>query len=130
MLAQPKSKYFAKVLAQNNYDTSFYLLGWTPGTMDSHNVMNNLIGCREPGRGLFNLGGYCNKEIDALTDKVEGETDQAKRNAMIREAFAIHKAEVGHLPIHQQPLSWGVSDSVEVIQRADNVMDLRDVVVK
>ena len=27
--AQPKAKYFAKVLAPT-YDTSFYLLGWTP----------------------------------------------------------------------------------------------------
>ncbi|MEO0822261.1 MAG: ABC transporter substrate-binding protein, partial [Pseudomonadota bacterium] len=37
LLAQTKSKYFGKVLAQNNYDTSFYLLGWTPSTFDSHN---------------------------------------------------------------------------------------------
>ena len=30
LLAQTKSKYFGKVLAQNGYDTSFFLLGWTP----------------------------------------------------------------------------------------------------
>ncbi|MEM7653962.1 MAG: ABC transporter substrate-binding protein [Pseudomonadota bacterium] len=130
LLAQPKSKYFAKVLAQNDYDTSFYLLGWTPGTIDSHNVMNNLMGCRENKKGLFNLGGYCNQDLDVLTDKVEGETDIAKRDAMIEEAFAIHQKEVGHLPIHQQPLSWGISEQVSVAQRADNVMDLRNVVVK
>ena len=34
LLAQPKAKYFAKVLVSGGYDTSFYLLGWTPGSFD------------------------------------------------------------------------------------------------
>jgi peptide/nickel transport system substrate-binding protein len=132
LLAQPKSKYFAKVLAQNNYDTSFYLLGWTPGSMDSHNVLQNLIACRnkETKAGQFNLGGYCNPKVDALADQIAGETDQAKRQALIDEAFQIHKDEVGHIPLHQQPLSWGVRDGVTVAQRADNVLDFRNVVVQ
>ena len=32
LLAQPKAQYFAKVLEAGGYQTSFYLLGWTPGT--------------------------------------------------------------------------------------------------
>ena len=39
LLAQPKAQYFAKVLKPGGYQTSFYLLGWTPGTLDSHNVL-------------------------------------------------------------------------------------------
>ncbi|HID01787.1 MAG TPA: ABC transporter substrate-binding protein, partial [Desulfobacterales bacterium] len=132
VFAQPKSKYFAKVLAQNNYDTSFYLLGWTPGSMDSHNVLINLLSCqnKEEKMGTFNFGNYCNAEIDALTDTVGSETDPAKRQAMIDKAFKIAKDEVAYLPIHQQPLSWGVRDGVSVSQRPDNVLDLRDVVIK
>jgi peptide/nickel transport system substrate-binding protein len=61
--------------------------------------------------------------------KVGSETDQAKRNAMIKEAFQIVKDEVGYLPLHQQPLSWGVSDRVMVNQRADNGLDFRYVLV-
>ena len=34
LLAQPKAKYFAKILVSGGYDTSFYLLGWTPGSFD------------------------------------------------------------------------------------------------
>ena len=49
---------------------------------------------------------------------------------MIDEVFTIHKDEVGHIPLHQQPLSWGVSDKVEVVQRPDNQFDLRYAVVK
>ncbi len=132
VFAQPKSKYFAKVLAQNNYDTSFYLLGWTPGSMDSHNVLVNLLSCqnKEKKMGTFNFGNYCNAEVDALSDKIGSETDQAKRQDMIDKAFKIVKDEVGYLPIHQQPLSWGVRDGVSVAQRADNVLDLRNVVIE
>ena len=132
LLAQTKSKYFGKVLAQNDYDTDFFLLGWTPSTFDAHNVMSGLISCRggDDNIGAFNLGGYCNPKINELTAKVQSETDQKKRQAMIEEAFKIHKEEVGHIPLHQQPLSWGVSDKVDVIQRPDNVFDLRSAVVK
>jgi len=130
LLAQTKSKYFGKVLAQNDYDTSFFLLGWTPSTFDSHNPLSALMNCRSDGKGAFNLGGYCNPRVDELTDMIQGETDQAKRQDMIDEAFAIHIKEVGHIPLHQQPLSWGVSEGVEVVQRPDNVFDLRYAVVK
>ncbi len=132
LLAQPKSKFFAKVLASGGYDTPFYLLGWTPGSMDVHNVLSNLIVCRdkERNRGKYNIGGYCNKRVDELTDLIAAETDPAKRQAYIDEATAILQKEYGYIPLHQQPLSWGVSERVSVAQRADNVMDLRNVVVK
>ncbi|PHQ70513.1 MAG: ABC transporter substrate-binding protein [Sneathiella sp.] len=132
VLAQPKSKYFGKVLETGGYDTSMYLLGWTPSSMDSENVLSSLIACqnKETKKGLFNLGNYCNPKIDELTVAIGSETDQAKRNAMISEAFVILKNEYGYIPIHQQPLSWGVSDRVTVNQRADNTLDYRYVVVK
>ena len=130
VLAQTKSKYFAKVLAQNGYDTSFFLLGWTPSTFDSHNPISALMSCRKDGKGSFNLGGYCNERVTELTDLIQIETDQAKRQALIDEAFSIHKEEVGHIALHQQPLSWGVSQAADVAQRPDNVFDLRYAVVK
>ena len=50
--AQPKSKYFAKVLAPGGYDNDFSLLGWTPGSFDSWNVFVSLATCRdETGKG-------------------------------------------------------------------------------
>jgi len=132
LLAQPKSKYFGKVLAQNDYDTSFYLLGWTPGSIDSHNVFQNLLACqnKETKAGLFNLGNYCNERVDEISEMIGGETDPEKRQALIDEGFKIVYDEVGYLPLHQQPLSWGVNENVEVVQRADNVFDFRYIVVK
>jgi peptide/nickel transport system substrate-binding protein len=124
LLAQPKAQYFAKVLKPGGYKTSFYLLGWTPGTMDSHNVLHDLMGCRDdvkdPTRGESNLGGYCNKELDELTDKILVESDTAKRNQIIKQAFEIANKDWAYIPLHQQALAWGVSKKLKVVQRADN----------
>src|SRR5215470_6521653 len=57
LLAQPKAKFFAKVLASGSYDTSLYLLGWTPGSFDSWNVLFNIlygVDCLAK-KGMFNL---------------------------------------------------------------------------
>ena len=120
--AQPKAQYFAKVLAPGGYDTDFYLLGWTPGSFDSWNVLVNLAGCRdETGKGgPFNLGGYCNKDMDALAARIVVETDTAKRDAMIAEAYTIMTQETSHIPLHQQSLAWGKRKNVEIVQRPDN----------
>jgi peptide/nickel transport system substrate-binding protein len=126
--AETKGTYFPKILRR---DTSFYLLGWTPGTYDGHNALNGLMRCvDDKGAGQFNLGSYCNPKVDELTLKIQSETDQAKRNAMLREAFQIHADDIGHLPLHQQALAWGVNKKVELVQRADNFMPFRYITVK
>ncbi len=129
--AQPKSKYFAKVSPQNGNDTSFYLLGWTPGTIDAHNPLFNLLSTfdTEKNTGQFNYGRYSNARIDEITGMVEAETDQAKRQALIDEAFTIMREEFAYIPLHQQPLSWGIRSGLEVAQRPDNVLDFRNVVM-
>src|SRR5690606_21720684 len=131
LLAQTKSKYFAKILLQAGNNTSMYMLGWTPSSGDAANSLKNLVGCRDDksASGQFNLGGYCNKEIDALISKIEVETDQALRNNMIKEAFTILRNDYGYVPLHQQPMSWGVRKGIKVAQRADDVLDIRSVVM-
>src|SRR3954454_7582246 len=47
LLAQPKALYFAKVLKPGGYKTSLFMLGWTPDTLDSHNVLHDIMGCRD-----------------------------------------------------------------------------------
>ncbi|MFN3376251.1 MAG: ABC transporter substrate-binding protein [Burkholderiaceae bacterium] len=121
--AETKGTYFPKVLRR---DTSFYMLGWTPGTYDAHNVLNALMRCvDDKGSGQFNLGSYCNPKVDELTMKIQSETDKAKRAAMIKEAFDLHAADIGHLPLHQQSLAWGVSKKVKLVQLADNFMPFK-----
>jgi peptide/nickel transport system substrate-binding protein len=120
--AMPKAKYFDKAGPNKKYDSSFNLLGWTPGSFDSWNVIENIIGCRDAdGKGgLFNYGGYCNPKMPELNKKILVESDIAKRDAMIAEAFRLNHEEAGVIPLHQQSLAWGVSKKVEMAQRADN----------
>ena len=128
LAAESKATYFPKILRR---DTSFYLLGWTPGTYDSHNVLTSIFATpTDKGQGQFNLGSFSNAKIDELTLKVQSETDQTKRMAMIKEAFEIHSAEVGHIPLHQQALSWGMRKNIETVQSADNFMPFKWVVIK
>lgn len=126
--AETKGTYFPKILRR---DTSFYMLGWTPATYDAHNALNALVACvDDKGTGQFNLGSYCNPKVDELTRKIQSETDKTKRNAMIKEAFDIHAADVGTLPLHQQALAWGVSKKVTLVQLADNFMPFKWMSIK
>lgn len=129
LATETKGTYFPKILRR---DTSFYLLGWTPSTYDSHNALTALMACPDDktGSGQFNLGAYCNPKVDELTKKIQSETDKPKRDAMIKEAFALHTDDVGHLPLHQQTLAWGVSKKVELTQMADNYMPFKWMSIK
>jgi peptide/nickel transport system substrate-binding protein len=117
----PKAQYFEKVGPTRKYDSSFNLLGWTPGSLDSWNVLANLVACRDANGkgGTFNFGGYCNPAVDALARKILVETDAATRNRMIGTAFRLLHQEAGIIPLHQQVLAWGVAKGVHVVQRAD-----------
>jgi peptide/nickel transport system substrate-binding protein len=128
--AQTRARYFAKILGPG-YNTSFYMLGWTPGaTYDTHNVFEQIMQTREGGKGVFNVGGYSNPKFDALANKIEQETDKAKRDTMINEAHKIHQDDVGHIPLHQQVVVWAAKNNIEMNQPADNYFPLRYVVVK
>ncbi len=129
LTAETKTLYFPKILSRN---TSFYLLGWTPSTIDAHDVLNALIGTPDTatGRGQFNLGAYSNPKIDDLVARIQSETDKPKRDAMITEAMKLHADDIGTLPLHQQALAWGVKKNVTIVQMATNDNLLKWVVVK
>jgi peptide/nickel transport system substrate-binding protein len=126
--AESKATYFPKILRR---DTSFYLLGWTPGTYDAHNALSNLMATpSDKGQGTFNLGSYSNAKLDELTQKIQSETDQTQRNAMIAEAFKLHADDIGHIPLHQQALAWAMKKNVTLVQLADNFMPFKYINVK
>jgi peptide/nickel transport system substrate-binding protein len=128
LVAESKATYFPKILSRN---TSFYLLGWTPGSYDSHNPLFALMATPGAGgQGQFNLGSYSNAKLDELTRAIATETDLAKRTGMIHEAMKIHQDDVGHIPLHQQALAWAMKKNVDTVQLADNFMFLKWTVVK
>jgi peptide/nickel transport system substrate-binding protein len=124
LVAQTRLKYFSEINSPR-YNTSFYLLGWTPGTYDAHNMLFNLVGSRDGTRGVFNIGGYSNPKVDALIDQILVETDSGRRQAMIGEAFRIMHDDVAYIPLHQQTVVWAARESVALQQLADNTFPLR-----
>jgi peptide/nickel transport system substrate-binding protein len=128
LAAESKATYFPKILSR---DTSFYMLGWTPSTIDAHDTLYSIVASPgDGGQGQFNLGTYSNPKVDDLITKIQSETDDAKRNAMISEAMKIHEDDIGHIPLHQQALAWGVKKNIDVAQLATNDLFLRYVNVK
>ncbi|MBL6079002.1 ABC transporter substrate-binding protein [Belnapia sp. T18] len=122
--AQTRARFFAEVNAPR-YNTSFYMLGWTPTTSDAHNSLYSLAGSRNGTRGVFNNGGYSNAQFDTLVDQIAVETDPAKRQAMISQASKILQDDVAYIPLHQQQIVWAARQGVEVPQTADNYIQLR-----
>jgi peptide/nickel transport system substrate-binding protein len=129
LLAQTKSKFFAKVQGPK-YDTSFFLIGWTPATYDAHNVLYSLLGTPNGGRGEVNYGRYSNPTLDDMITKIGVETDQAKRNAMIDDAAKILQHDLPVIPLHQQVIVWAAKKNVDLAQLADNFFPYRYVKVK
>jgi peptide/nickel transport system substrate-binding protein len=118
--AESKSIWFPRLLRR---DTSFYLFGWVPPTFDAHNSLFNLMATPgEHGQGQYNAGAYSNPELDRLTARIEGELDPARRDAMVREALRLHRDDIGHIPLHQQTLAWGLVRHLRVQQTPDGVM--------
>jgi len=125
-----RAKYFARILGPN-YQTSFYLLGWTPATYDAQDMLFNVVATRDgQGRGDFNVGGYSNPKLDALIDRLENESDEKKREALLHDALAIVKEDVVTIPLHQQVLIWAARDTVNLVQPADDYFPLRYVRMK
>jgi len=122
--AMPRAQYFPKI---QNYDTSFYMLGWGVPTFDSQYAVQSLMRTVIPktADGDYNLGKYSNAKVDENIDKLKTEVDPAKRGAYTREALILHAADVGHIPLHHQVIPWAMRSNVTVVHRADNRLTVK-----
>jgi peptide/nickel transport system substrate-binding protein len=127
LLAQTRTKYFEKILSRN---TTLSILGWQPLSYDAHSTLQDVINTPRDKIGTYNVGSFSNARIDALTDLIETEIDPAKRQSLISQALAIHQSEIGHIPLHQAGLAWGVRKGVAVVLRNDDSLELRWVKVE
>src|SRR5260221_6983313 len=101
LLSQTRAKYFGKILGPK-YQSSFYMLGWTPGTYDALDALKMLTATRGGKVGTFNVGGYSNARLDELTKTIQVELDPGTRNRQIAEALKLLKEDFAYIPLHQQ----------------------------
>ncbi len=102
--------------------SDMYMIGWANEPMlDSYSILLQMIESRSGTAGVFNWGGWSYPEIDALIVSASTEMDREARLALQTEALQIAKDEIVMLPLHQQPITWAMSQKVEsVVQLADN----------
>jgi peptide/nickel transport system substrate-binding protein len=126
LLAQTKAKYFTKINAPG-YQTSFYMLGWTPGPLDTLHMLSNLVQTRSADfrEGAWNEGGYSNPAVDELIKKISVELDSEKRNELISQALTIVRDDFAYIPLHQQIVVWASRANVELAPLGTNDFQLR-----
>ena len=124
LLAQTRAKFFGKINAPK-YDTSFYLIGWTPGTQDALDAIKALAMTRKDKVGVFNIGGYSNPALDDLAGKIQVELNQDKRNSLIAQALTLMKDDYAYIPLHQQIVVWATRGNVTVVPAGNNLFQLQ-----
>jgi len=117
--SESKATYFPRALKR---DVSFFMLGWSPAGFDAHNLLFTVLATPAGAQGQWNFGAYSNPKLDDLTARIQIETNDDQRNRMIKEALALHADDVGHIPLHQQMVTWGMNANIEAYQRADGFM--------
>jgi peptide/nickel transport system substrate-binding protein len=123
----PAAQFFTKI---GSGDTSFNFFGYTPSNLDAYNSMAVLMHTRDGKSGQWNVGRYSNPQVDKLIDESLREMDPARRAALVTQALTIHRNDVGHIPLYQQGLAWGMRMNVDAALQIDNRVNLNFISVK
>src|SRR5690606_37476874 len=108
--AMPGARFFTHIGAG---DSSFNLFGYAPADLDVYNVLSVLMATRDGQAGQWNVGRYSNPEVDRLIREVQTEMDPAARTRLVTKALSLHRDDVGHIPLYQQGLAWGMRRNVD-----------------
>lgn len=123
----PAAQFFTKV---GGGDSSFNFFGYTPSNLDAYNSMAVLMHTRDAKAGQWNVGRYSNPQVDRLINESLREMNAERRAKLVTEALDIHRKEVGHIPLYQQGLAWGMRNSVDAALQIDNRVNLNFIQVK
>lgn len=127
--ASTASTFFTR---RNKFEFSAYLAGWGADSGEMSNSLNSLLLCFDPatGRGFTNRGRYCNPEVDRLTIEAMGTFDEAKRDALLRQASALAMKDYPLIPLHFEVTPWAAAKGLRYRPRIDQytlAMDVEEV---
>lgn len=125
--ALPGARFFTKVGAG---DSSFNFFGYTPVNLDAYNTLNVMMATRDGKAGQWNVGRYSNPEVDRLIGQVLTEMNPQARTRLVTHAMTLHRNDVGHIPLYQQGLAWGMRKNVDAALQSDNRVNLRFISVR
>jgi len=105
-----------------------YMLSWGVPTFDASYTLRAVMASRSVGgAATWNAGGYANAQFDALLDRIDSEGDPDRRRGLIREAHALHNAELGHVPLYHMMIPWAHRAGITMTHRADNQVQVREI---
>jgi len=112
----PINVYLTK--ARNN-EFSFAMLGW--GSFSGDLALRSLVATPTPAKGFgtWNWSKYSNPKVDALLDEGFALTDDAKREALARQAMTLAMRDYAVIPLHHQRAVWAMKKAVAWDGRTD-----------
>jgi peptide/nickel transport system substrate-binding protein len=123
LVSQSKSLHFPKISKRTS---DFYMLGWGVPTLDSAYVFSYLY----HKKGQWNATGYDNAKVNDLTDAINVEMNQAKRDAMMAEAWKIVNDDLPYVPLHHQVIVWAMKKNIEMPIAPDDQPQFRWLKIK
>jgi len=121
LTALPRAQFFQKV---DQFDVTMHLYGWGGATTDPGFTLTPVIHSHDgKGKGDFNSGRYLDPQLDNAIDAIEREMDAGRRTSLIHEAFRRVRENVYTIPLHRQVIPWALRKGVQVVPRADNVLE-------
>jgi peptide/nickel transport system substrate-binding protein len=112
----PAATYFTKA---RNGEFGVALLGW--GSSGGDLALRALVATPSPEKGLgtWNWGRYSNPQVDRLVELSLATVDQAKREALAREAMGVAMKDHAVIVLHHQYASWAMRAGLKYGGRTD-----------
>ena len=121
----PNAQFSQRIRRQ---EPMMYALSWGVPTFDASYTIRAVMASRAVGgAATWNAGGWSNPEFDALIPRIDAEQDPEARRGLIRQAHALHNAELGHIPMYHMMIPWAHRVGVTVTHRADNQVQVREI---
>jgi peptide/nickel transport system substrate-binding protein len=116
--AQPGNVYFTRA---SNREYSLIMGGAAAETGEASSVMRPLLATYNPekGDGSGNRGRYSNPEFDRLLTEAQRTVDDARREALLRQATGLAVQENGVIPVLFFANSWASRPGINYRPRSD-----------
>lgn len=105
---------YSSAARKNEYAMS--VIAWGNGTGEASYAMVNILATVDPDKGLgaSNWGHYSSEKLDGYLTQVTAEFDDAKREALMRDAAVAVSEEVGIIPLFHYKNIWAAKKGLVV----------------
>ncbi|KIZ40507.1 hypothetical protein OO17_17480 [Rhodopseudomonas palustris] len=116
--AQTASQFFSR---RNKLDFPMYLAGWSASSGEMSSPLKSLVATynKEEGTGPTNAGRYSNPAMDKLLKTAMTTIDDAKREALLRDAEKMVLDDYGIIPLHYEQTVWAMKKGLSYAPRVD-----------